>query len=365
MVVSLEGGISYLGNSGSVAALATPIAHATQEAQVKGYEMNIRSQIGYKLMAQASSAGPRAFERALVQLADNMSQSFYKRLEIARLYGQKGIGAVESQSNVDSSTADVVVSEASWSAALWGGLQGSLFDLYQSDLATPRTNCQGMTLVSVNPSTRTLRFQVASIGTPTASDVFFFDGANANGTFSEQAGLQKILQNTSSLFNIDAGTYDVWRGNTDSTAGALSFDRLQENVMTCMSRGLVGKSTVLVNPVVWGSLLSDQAALRIYDSSYKKAEMENGAESIKFHSAAGVMEIVAHPFVKIGDYFLLPEADLMRIGSTDVTFNAPGTDDPFMVMVAGYNAIEFQAMADEQIFCKAPCRALYGSGVTV
>lgn len=358
VILSMENGVTYLGDAGSVSALNAAANHVIREAQVKGSEINLRSQISYKALAAASSGGDRAFTTALKNLLLQMNRTVHKRLELVRLYGQKGLGTVSSFS-----TSTLVVTAASWSAGIWAGMEGAVVDVYQSDLATVRQ--ANLTIGSVDSAAKSIVFSNATITTsPAANDVIFFKGANNAGTFNEGVGLQKIIQNTGTLFNVSASTYNLWQGNQNTTAGNLSFDRLQEDCMKAMSRGLMERVLVLVSPISWAALNSDQAALRVFDSSYSTEKGKNGVRAIEFYAATGVIEIVAHPFVKDGDYFIVPPEYLLRIGSTDVTFQIPGKQDEFMRLVDGYNAVEFQCMVDEQIFLEMPAHAIFGTGVT-
>jgi hypothetical protein len=63
------------------------------------------------------------------------------------------------------------------------------------------------------------------------------------------------------------------------------------------------------------------------DSSYSSKEVENGFETLCFYSQNGKLSIYAHKYVKEGDAFLLPTDRAVRIGSSDVSFNIPGTDN--------------------------------------
>lgn len=362
VVVSMENGVTYLGDSGGVGTLAAPSNHLVRDAQVKGSELNVRSQVSYGALAAASSAGERAFVTQLSALVTQMTRTVHKRLEIARLYGQVGLGTVSAFS-----TSTVTLTAASWSSGIWAGMVGAVVDVYQSDLSTIRQ--AGLTIASVNPGARQITFSNGTITTsPAASDVLFFLSAKpgtSSAVFNEMAGLQKILTNTGTLFNVSAASYDLWKGNLNTTAGNLTFDRIQNDCMNAMARGLMERVLVLVSPSGWASLASDQAALRVLDSSYSVEKSKNGSKQIEFYAATGVIEIVAHPFVKDGDYFIVPPEYLLRIGSTEPTFDIPGKPgSPLMVLVQGSNAVEFQCMANEQIFLEMPAHGVYGSNVS-
>jgi hypothetical protein len=178
------------------------------------------------------------------------------------------------------------------------------------------------------------------------------------------AGLQAIITNNSTLFNIDASAYSLWKGNTSPSTGTVSFAKIQAAIAKAVNKGLMEKATVLVGPAQWGNLNADQAALRVFDKSYASSKAENGVESLEFHSTNGPIEIVSHPLVKYGDAFVIPTDSVQRIGSVDLTFQVPGFDTEFFRLVSGTNAVEVQCMADQAIFIERPAHSVYLSGLT-
>jgi hypothetical protein len=159
------------------------------------------------------------------------------------------------------------------------------------------------------------------------------------------------------LFNIDVGTYNLFRGNSyDALSGALSFNKLNNAVARAVEKGLDGKVLSLVNPRAWANMLSDQAALRRYDDSYNKAEAEMGSSGIKFHSQNGEIEIEPSIYVKEGYSYVLAMDEWMRVGSTDMTFKRPGQGEEFFRDLENAAGYELRAYSDQAIFCSAPGR---------
>lgn len=359
-----EGGFTYLGQSGGVSALNVAVAGTMKEAQVKGTELNLRAQLSYGALARASKQGEKAFKRASSWKIEDMNNSTRKRLEISMLYGQSGIGTVSS---VAGGGANVTLTAASWAGGIWTGVENHFLDFYASDNSTAHAIQCAVT--SVTPSTLTINIGAAqssgNINTIAQNDLVYFYGANAgSSTFNEMAGLQAIIQNSGTLFNINAGSFALWAGNNITGVGQLSFGKIQDAVSRAVNRGLMEKALVLCSPKAWAVLNSDQAALRMFDDGYTKKEFENGAEALLFHGPNGVIEVRAHPFVKDGDTFILPVESMMRIGSVDLTFGVPGFDQEFFVLVAGNNAVEIQCMADQSVFIEKPAHAVFMTGIT-
>lgn len=362
--LSHEAGFTYNGDAGEVVSLNDAIAGQMKEAQVKGSEIILRSQISYNAMSRASKSGPKAFKRASGWKVEDMNSSMRKRLEIAMLYGQSGIGVVSSVSSDD-----IVLTAESWAGGIWAGSEGALLEAYTtaSAGATQHGRSGGMDIVAVNADTRTITVgtgDVAADTTVATGDILYFKGARTASAFNEMAGLKKIITNSGTLFNIDASDFSLWKGSTSSGTGVISHAKLQSAVAKAVNKGLMEKCLILVSPASFGVLNSDQAALRVFDSSYKSAKGENGVESLVFHSSNGQLEILSHPLVMDGDVFVLPEDALMRLGSSDVTFGVPGLDEQFVQQVPAKNAIEFQCFADQAIFLERPAHAVYMSGVT-
>jgi hypothetical protein len=157
------------------------------------------------------------------------------------------------------------------------------------------------------------------------------------------------------LFGINASEYSLWKGNTyDAGAAPLSFQKLQEAVAKAVEKGLDSDVKVIVNPDVWADLLTDQAALRMYDSSYSPAKMENGSKEIKFHGQNGMIEIVPSIYCKRGFAYVLSMDEWLRIGSTEVTFRRPGRGDEFFRDVENAAAYELRCYTDQCVFSHAP-----------
>lgn len=354
-----EAGFTYNGEAGGVTTLNAAVNGTLKEAQVKGTEIILRSQLSYGALARASKAGPKAFKRASGWKVEDMNNSARKRLEISMIYGGSGIGTVESV-NSGSGSGSFVITAATWAGGIWAGAEGARLDAYTG---SSQNNLQGeLKVTAVNADTRTI--SVTCTGTLSdeiaAGDVVYFRGSYGN----DMAGVRKIITNSTTLFNIDAGAFSLWKGTEYSSTGQLSHAKLQDAIMKAVNKGLMEKVLVLVSPKAWGVLCSDQAALRVFDSSYSSSSGKNGFESLSFHSVNGPVEIVAHPMVKDGDAFILPVDALMRIGSTDLTFGVPGMDESFFRLVDGSNAVELQCMADQAIFIEKPAHAVYMSGIT-
>lgn len=306
----------------------------------------LRSVLGYVSASRAAQGGEQAFEQATKFLVANMIRSIAKKLEIEMLYGQIGYGTVASTSgNV------ITITTAEWAPGIWAGAEGMPIEI-RSSAGALRGNAN---VSAVSMDSRTVTVDALPAGT-VASDVIYHKGAYGN----EFAGIHKIITNTSTLFNIDASSYNLWKGNTfdggDSMSNPdlLSFNKLQRAIARAVEKGLESKVLVLVNPRSWSNLLNDQAALRRFDSSYEVSKMENGSQSIKFYGQNGEIEIEPSIYCKEGYAYVLCMEDWMRIGSVDVTFRRPGQGDEFFRELENSAGFELRCFSDQAVFTMSP-----------
>jgi hypothetical protein len=349
VVLGLEHGVTF-STGGDAFTLNAAIAGQIKDAQVQGAQLVLRSILSYTAASRSVGGGQKAFEDATKFLVGNMLRSVTRKLEIEMLYGQSGYGIVGSTAG-----AVVTVTTPSWAPGIWVGAEGMPIEVRSADDLTSRGTA---TISSVNMDNRTLTLDSLPGGT-VATDVIWHYGANGN----EFAGIHKILTNTGTLFNISAASYALWKGNSYDAAGALSFSKITSAIARAVEKGLDGAVTVLVNPRAWSNLLSEQAALRMYDSSYKPAELATGSESIKFYGQNGMVEITPSIFVKEGSAYILAKDDWMRVGSTEVTFKRPGQGDEFFRDLESAAGYELRCFTDQAAFCSAPGRQVVITGI--
>ncbi len=301
--------------------------------------------------AVSRSKGKNAFIQASKLIVENMLKSFARRLEVQLLYGQAegGIGVIAS-----TGASSITIEAYEWAPGIWSGSEKMPIEIRSAAGAL-----RGETAVSsVDLSTKTVTLDTLPLGT-VATDVVYYAGA-----FSKEfAGVHKIItENSGTLFNIDTSAFSLWNGNTvevgtNSGAGAatLSFAKIEEAVAVAMEKGLADEDVIVIcNPRSWNNLLTEQAAKRQYDHSYKSSEYEDGARSIKFHGQQGVIEIHSSIYCKEGYAYVLPMSCYMRIGSSDVTLEQPGFEGKFLKLLENANAYEMRAYTDQALFCSQP-----------
>jgi hypothetical protein len=265
-----------------------------KDAVVKGYQLVLRSAMPYAQASRSMGPGERAFEEATKYLVGSMLDSIQKKLEIEAIYGQLEYGL----SNAVAVGLVITIKSSEFAPGIWSGAVGMPIEIYDPTLTTLRGGASA-TIASVDLNSKTITLSAADAAVAAAvvaNDRILHKGAATK----EFAGIHKILSNTGTLFGISASSYDLWKGSSFAPASTsvLSFAILQQAISKGVEKGLDTDVCVLVNPSHWDDLLTEQAALRMYDSSFSSAQAENGSKSIKFHSQNGMVEIVHSIYLK-------------------------------------------------------------------
>jgi hypothetical protein len=325
--------------------------------------MLIRSQMSYEAAARASN-DKKAFVKATSLMVQNMVNSMAKRLEISMLYGRTNIGQISGTSG-SAGARTFTLATASWASGIWAGAENMPLDCVS--VAVPssagqklNTNAQ-LVVTAVDLVAR----QVSVSGN--SSDLTAIDSAISAGAFfipfgsllSDVFGLDRLITNTGSLYNIDASVYNLWKGNSfDALGAALSFQKILAAVALPVERGLDQDVVCMLSPKTWANISSDQAALRMYDDSYKSSKLENGASEYSFHGQNGKIDIVSSIYVKEGEAFIFAPKRLKRIGAMNISFKMPGRQqqEDFFLELTSQAGYELRAYTDQTLFSDAPAR---------
>jgi hypothetical protein len=349
VILGQEHGVTFGGSDEDYFNLNAPVAGVIRDATIKGSPMVLRSVLGYTAASRAAQGGSKAFMDATKFLVANMLRSMAKKLEIEMLYGQMGYGAAAGAfvGNV------LTIATAEWAPGIWAGAEGMPIDIYDDVAGTTlRGSC---TITAVSLENRTITVDVAPAGV-IAGDVIFHKGAQGK----EFAGVHKVLSQTSgTLFGINVSSYNLFKGNVyDAGAAAMSFPKINNAVARAVEKGLEGKLFALVHPRAWANMMTEAAALRMFDSSYSSAQMVQGSQTLKFFAQCGEIEIEPSIYVKEGYAFMISVDDWSRVGSSDITFKRPGQGEEFFRDMENSSGYELRAFTDQALFCLAPGRSV-------
>lgn len=378
VIVAYEHGLSYASSTDGAFALNDHISMQTQDAQIQGSQMLLRSALSYDAAARASN-GKKAFAKATSMIVENMVESVAKRLEVAMIYGQaaNGLGNGDTAAVVgDSVTGSVTLTldAAEWAPGIWQGMEGArvtckVSSSFYGPFAIDSVNFDDRKVV-LKAATESKGQDagtgvIANIASQSDVKIFYFGSVKiADGSSREMVGLDKIITTSGTLFNINNTNYGLWKGNSATVTGALTLGKILKAINKPISKGLDEDVVALVNPDTWSDLATDLAALRQFDQSYSPAKGENGVESLVYHSQNGKIEIVSHSCVKAGDCFVMPPKRFKRIGAIDVTFKTPGREEEIFFNLPDNAGFELRAYTDQALFCEAPAKCLKISGFT-
>jgi hypothetical protein len=366
VLVANSHGFTYNTSSATAFALNNSIAMTTQEAEVTATELVLRDAIALRVASRSQGGNKRAFKDGTELVVMNMQESHAKRLEIMYWYGGalEGIATADDSTNVSATTTDVVILDETWADGIWSGLENCEIQFYTLLDALVSSGADSIFTVSrVNASSKTIRVTGTATGITALDSALnsgdchiFFNGAHGE----ECSGVLAQLQNTGTLFGIDASIYGLWRANVYDVAGAqLTMRKVLKGAAIAYGRGLQGKARVCMNPLVYADLAADIASYRRYDGSYSKAKAENGSQMISFYGQNGELELVGHSVLKPKDAFLIDMKHMRRLGSTDITFDIPGLGGKIFTLLPNNNGFELRNYSDTAIFIDAPARFVY------
>ena len=355
--LGLEQSISFE-EGDAVLNLNSAIAGKLENAQVSGYQIVGRAQFSWTTASRAVSGGPKAYRAATQIVLENLMRSVKKKTEALLWYGQSGLGTVDSVSGND-----ITLTVASSAEGIWVGMTNMPIDSYNS--TTLRKSNMKITAVTLE-STGAVTLTVDDAGSTAANDTIHF----YNSYGKQFLGVDKILTTTgSTLFGISQTAYpDLWQGTTYAVGGNLTYAKIIKGLTKVLPKGGEGRFKIYCHPESWQDVANEPEILPTgnMDSRYTPRVLEKGFESIKFHSVAGVVELLPSTYVKRGDAFgLLQDGSWKRIGSTDITMKAPGVSngDVFMPL-ENTAAFEVRCYADFAPFCDRPAASIKYTGIT-
>lgn len=380
VVVTQEAGFTASLDTQTAYTLNSAIGMEMQEAVVPGVDIVLSAVVGYNQAARSLHSAT-SFKSVMGLKFENMLQSAEKRAEILRLYGQSAIAAAAQQNvTIASDMLPLVIDVAQWASGMWAGSENQNVVFVKSSDNTAVDALRSFRIAKVDDEAHTLYLAAGTEGTPgtlttleTAIEAYacnlhfygFVSGSAGSFAYAEMAGLKKQMTNTGSLFGIDAGAYDLWRGNSVSTSGQLTMAKVLSGVSRAVSRGLESDAAVFVNPKTWADLASNLAALRRFDGSYSKKKSSNGSEELEYIGQNGVLKIIPYSIVKQGDCFIFPEDKVIRVGAYELSLQDPtrrGSDEIFFTLPTAAGS-GIRAYMNESIFIEAPAQCVYISGI--
>jgi hypothetical protein len=367
VILSSSQGFTYGAVSTGAMTLNNAVSMNMGDAQIQGVQLCLQNTLSFEAVAKSKE---NSFEAATKLVIDDSTESMRKRLELMFLYGgaTTGLGLITqaSHSNVSGTETRLTITESEFSAGIWSGLENAQINFYRGTNTLISSAADAIFVVkTVDPDNRYLYV------TGTSTGITALESADTSyatlrpyfvGSFGvEASGLHAILNNATTLFNIDAATYSLWKANVITITG-----RIQQAVAKCTVRGLDEEVVVLVNPMAYIDVSNQITALRRFTSASdnKKGEMGTSDELSFYGPQGAAVKVVPHLFVKQGDCFIVPLRRLQRIGSLDLSFSLLGndSDEDFLYPIPGTSAYFFYLYSLQALIVMTPARCAYMTG---
>lgn len=355
VALTWENGVTY--GDGTAFTYEDDVAAVYDEIELDSNPIVLKSRVALAA-ANRMANDQTSFISNMSLRSGNMKESLMKRAEIECLYGKKGLGKVASQSG-SGTTRTFVFTDATWAPGIWGGLEGAKFEARNG--ATKLNTNADVVLVSTDHDAKsiTVSGNATDLDAILVTHDIFFKGAYANGFY----GIDAQLTNTGTLFGVDAATYSLWKSNSYAVSGALTMSKVLKGVAKAVAKGGLAEDTVLlVSSITYENMNSDMAALRVLDSSFKVEKGENGVTGITYHGQSGKITVVAHPMLKEGEAFLLPEKGIKRVGAQEISFGMGGNE--YFEKLEGSAGYQLLAQFDWCILIEKPARCVKYTGIT-
>ncbi len=330
---------------------------AQGRAEVYGYQTLLRDQMSYEDAAKLTGS-KQSFAKGTEFFFKGLQMSMRKRIEVELFHGGQGIGVVSGTTTTGSNKV-VTISAAQWCPGVWAGNEGMEIDVY-SGTTLINTNAP-LVLITSDPVARTVSVTGADVALILAGQTFYYRSAYG----VEMTGIHGILANTGTLFNIDAGSYSLWKSTSYTpTAGALTFAKVKKAIAIAVSKGLDEDCELYMHPSTWDDVNSDLAALRrTNDKDVRKVDI--GSEEIYYHSQNGVTKLIPSIYAKEGFAYGLcnPKEYWSRIGAADVTMNTPGFEGDLFLHLPSAAGVEARAYTHQAVLSLAPAKQFLISGI--
>lgn len=380
-------GFSFLGtgteNTATNTTLNPAIAGQTQPAKVYANTTVLTDQLAYQILDRAAQSGKQAVMSALSYTGKQMALSMRNILEFEVLHGQQGLAVV----NGAISTLTVTFDGATTSAGILSTLIGARVMFMQTDNTSARTaysTANYLTVASVNvadataPTMTLVATGTTNVAGITTGDILYIGGARGVSVASsdtavpqyEQIGLgAQFIATTGTQFSINKASYVGWVANQNSAGGPPTPSLVMQTCSTILGRGGdMGAYTCICHTDFWASINSALATNEQFIGSNGQAgsvSKKTGTDEIVIKNGGIEVTLMPHPFQKRGQFYLFADANLHRIGSTDLTFQVPGLPDTeYHYPVQGNALIERQCRADWQMFYEKPPSAAIVYGIT-
>ena len=381
VILTNEHGITYAAAGDGAFSLNSPVAMSTQDAQINSYQMVSRHVIPYETAARALGKDKAAFFDATELIVKNSMESMTNRLEQQLLYGQAALAQTATTSGSSGWTTGatsllITISDASWAVGLWAGAENGALNFYKSTDNTVLNSSALVSVASVDVANKQITISgaaadISAINTWCATsgqlaNIYWYSATSGTaGTFAHKTmvGLDRMCTVSGTLWNISNSTYNLWKANSYSVGGNLTFDKVNKGLNASIGKGLREDVTIYCAPQVWEYLWNELDAKRHYDYNYK-GEQILGNDDFQVLTQSGKIKVVPHNCVKAGEAFVVPMNRVKRLGPSEITMVNPGMGGKMVTELENSAGFQFKLYVDQGFFCETPAWVTKLTGIT-
>lgn len=337
-------GITFA-SSDSAPMLAAPISPQTKELTFDAYQIIMRDRISYDAADRMAKGGgddgdQQAYISETGDLPEWLRMSHLHYVEMMLWNGQSstGIGVVDTggvSGNV------LTISRDSWAPQNFVGSEGMKLDIYRA--GTFQKTCS-VTSYNLDFASSTV---AGTVTVDSSAGIAAADVLHVSGSYNNTIrGIDDIITETTDQFGQSPATYNLLRGvEHDCENATLKFKALMFGLAKARAKGLSKKAKLYVSEFVFPDLVDEVEAARTDPqraaaNGMRGTKIERGADSMTVYSPNGTFELQVSSYCKMGAaYGLIRDGSWKRLGTSDVTFQVPGSKGDFYMHlenVAGY-----------------------------
>lgn len=227
--------------------------------------------------------------------------------------------------------------------------------------------------------------QVDSIPDPTLTDVTILAGATITAAVAAQqrflpfgwyqkccVGLEGILNNTGSLFGINAANYTFWRAGAKNIGGALTRAKILGIASTLFPNGLDQGATLFVGSAQFADLAEETmiigsgattSAVQMFTGNGEQTTKRIGTNKLIYVSPVGEIEVRLYKLMKQGEAFFFGNGLVKRGGAADVTFRGDG-NQYFLQELGTQAGYQIRCVSNQAVFIETPYQCAILTGIT-
>lgn len=338
-------------------------------AQISGSSINMEGTIPRPMQAAMAAGNMASYDQSMDAKILGLAGGGELNREIDLHYGvgpgatvSDNIGVIStvvSGTNLGSSGPIVCdLTSASWSAGLWNLMVGAEVDIYDPDLSTPVETHVTVTAVSVANNRLTLS-KTGSTALPATSDIIVPRDGLGNSCY----GLNAILSNSGSLFNISAATYPQWKALSYAVSGAMTRAHVLAFAARLQQNGLKEGGKLFLNANAVADLIEEASDYQRYNNNTDSVKVQ-GAENVTYKTPAGLIEVATDMIMKQSLGMFLANENGKRVGTTDLTFRLPGSDDWFYQELESSAGSKLQMYSEQGIILTKPYHNALLTGIS-